>query len=215
MGRGRGRGRGRGQRNRVIKPYAHLEGMSIKSIALGYCGSRCLKVSSESSTKKVAGAIAHCVRIGGVPPSLLAKGIKAINQAVKAIAKARTYLEEEDADLVAQPAFEGQSSACILHVRRASKIELDLGDTLTVTNKTNPYKLAGAIAGKIREKERVALSAIGAQSVMHAVEALAVSRGYLKNERIDVKFVPQFNTVEISGKGEMESVYFACLYRRV
>jgi len=193
--------------------------MSIEDIALGHAGSRAIKVSAESNVKKVAGAICHCIRIGGVPPALLAKGINAINQAIKSIAIARSYLEDEDpkTDLVAQPSFDGQSSACVIHCRRSGRITIEHNesDQLTVTNRTNPYKCAGAIAAKIRDKERVGLSAIGPISVFHAVEALAVSRRFLKDERIDVKFTVKFNKVEVNGKGDMSAVYFACLPRKM
>lgn len=217
-GRRRGRGRGRGRR----QPYSNLRNKTIKQIALGHAGKRALKVSAESSAKKVAGAICHCLRIGGVPPALIAKGTTAINQAIKSIAIARNFLEaEDDVDLIAQPSFRGDislSSGCIIHVRRANKIELteeDVSDALNVTNKSVPDKLAGAVAGRVRERKRVTISAIGPKGVMRAVEAIAFVREYVKNERIDVKFTPSMKSVEIDDKGPMTAVYFSCLPRRV
>jgi len=220
-GRGRGRrGRGRGRGRRA--PYSNLKNKTIKQIALGHAGKRALKVSAESSPKKVAGAICHCLRIGGVPPALIAKGTTAINQAVKSIAIARNFLEaEDDVDLIAQPSFRGDishSSGCIIHVRRANKIELtdeDISDALNVTNKSVPDKLAGAVAGRVREKKRVSISAIGPKGVMRAIETIAFAREYLKNERIDVKFTPTMKNVDIDDKGPMVAVYFSCLPRRV
>jgi len=221
-GRGRRRGRGRGRR----QPYSNLRGKSIKQIALGHAGKRGLKVSAESEAKKVAGAICHCLRIGGVPPALIAKGTTPINQAIKAIAIARSYLEAEDEDetidLIAQPAFHGgyvsNSTGCIIHVRRANLIELseeDIEDALTVTNTSEPTQLAGALAGRVREKKRVTLSAIGPKGVMCAVETIAIARSYLKNENIDVKFTPTMKNVSVDGRGEMVAIYFSCLPRRV
>jgi len=221
-GRGRRRGRGRGRR----QPYSNLRGKSIKQIALGHAGKRGLKVSAESEAKKVAGAICHCLRIGGVPPALIAKGTTPINQAIKAIAIARSFLEAEDEDetidLIAQPAFRGgyvsNSTGCIIHVRRANSIELsegDIEDALTITNKTEPSKLAGALAGRVRERKRVSLSAIGPKGVMRAVETIAVARSYLKNENIDLKFTPTMKNVSVDGQGEMTAIYFSCLPRRV
>lgn len=223
-GRGRGRGRGRGDRRR--QPYTSLRGKTIKQIALGHAGKRGLKVSTKSDAKKVAGAICHCLRIGGVPPALIAKGTTPINQAIKAIAIARSYLEAEDEDetidLIAQPAFHGgyvsNSTGCIIHVRRANLIELseeDIEDALTVTNTTEPTQLAGALAGRVREKKRVTLSAIGPKGVMCAVETIAIARSYLKNENIDIKFTPTMKNVSVDGRGEMVAIYFSCLPRRV
>lgn len=194
----------------------NLKGKSVQDIAAGYAGKRAFKVSAGSETKKVAGAIAHCVRIGGVPPALIAKGERAVNNAVKAIAVARTYLsEEEEVDLIAQPQFKGKSSGCVIHVRRAGPMEIEMEtEPLKVTNKVNPYKLAGAIAGKIREKERVNLSAIGPKGVFHALEALAVARTYLHDDSIDLKFTPQFTSYTVAGR-ESSGIYFACLSRKV
>merc|ERR1712038_138425 len=116
-------------------------------------------VSAESSPKKVAGAICHCLRIGGVPPALIAKGTTAINQAVKSIAIARNFLEaEDDVDLIAQPSFRGDiphSSGCIIHVRRANKIELteeDVSDALSATLAVAPTPRISSHAKMVKLK---------------------------------------------------------------
>ena len=69
-----------------------------------------LKVSSESKPNSVAGAICNVVRENARnnPPSVMATGPAAINQAMKAIAIARKYLLDEDTpiDLLVFPKFE-------------------------------------------------------------------------------------------------------------
>ena len=69
-----------------------------------------LKVSSESKPNTVAGAICNVVRENARnnPPSVMATGPAAINQAMKAIAIARKYLLDEDTpiDLLVFPKFE-------------------------------------------------------------------------------------------------------------
>mmetsp|Transcript_15592 Transcript_15592/g.47052 ORF Transcript_15592/g.47052 Transcript_15592/m.47052 type:complete len:155 (-) Transcript_15592:1440-1904(-) len=70
----------------------------------GVAAGEFIKVSGESSTKKVAGKIAHDAR-SGEPPAMLCKGASSLNQAVKAVAVARQYLQEEGSDLTCQPAF--------------------------------------------------------------------------------------------------------------
>lgn len=64
-----------------------------------------IKVSADSKPKAVAGKIAHTAREGGDPPAVLTIGAPCINQAVKAIAIARQYLDEDGLDLNFQPAF--------------------------------------------------------------------------------------------------------------
>ena len=63
-----------------------------------------LRVSGNSHPNSVAGAVAALLRNdGGV--EVQAIGPHAINQSVKAIAIARSYLEEEGLDLTTQPSF--------------------------------------------------------------------------------------------------------------
>lgn len=64
-----------------------------------------LKVSGKSVPKSVAGAIAQVLRR---EPAVImqAVGPDAVNQAVKSIAIARSYLEGDSLDLTAAPSFE-------------------------------------------------------------------------------------------------------------
>lgn len=64
-----------------------------------------IKVSSDSNPKAVAGKIAHSAREGADPPAVLTIGAPCVNQAVKAIAIARQYLQDDNLDLNFQPAF--------------------------------------------------------------------------------------------------------------
>ncbi len=63
-----------------------------------------IKVSAQSLTTAVAGAIAGVVRDHG-RADVQAIGASAVNQAVKAIAIAHGYLEEDELDIYCLPAF--------------------------------------------------------------------------------------------------------------
>jgi stage V sporulation protein S len=63
-----------------------------------------LKVSASSNPKGVAGAIAAVAR-RGEKVEVSAIGAGAVNQAVKSICVARSFVSEENVDLVAIPAF--------------------------------------------------------------------------------------------------------------
>lgn len=63
-----------------------------------------IKVSSRSVPKSVAGAICAVVR-EGKGANVEAVGAGAVNQAVKAVAVARTFLTEDGIDLVCIPSF--------------------------------------------------------------------------------------------------------------
>lgn len=63
-----------------------------------------LKVSAKSNPNAVAGALAAALR-ERESAELQAVGAGAINQAIKAIAIARSYLHAADLDLVCTPSF--------------------------------------------------------------------------------------------------------------
>lgn len=63
-----------------------------------------IKVSSSSRSTAVAGAIAGMIR-ERKEAVMQAIGASAVNQAVKAMAIARTYLEEDGLDIWCQPSF--------------------------------------------------------------------------------------------------------------
>lgn len=63
-----------------------------------------IKVSARSRTASVAGAIAGVIRESG-RAEVQAIGAGAVNQAIKAIAIATGYLEEEDVHVVCIPSF--------------------------------------------------------------------------------------------------------------
>jgi stage V sporulation protein S len=67
-------------------------------------GTHVLKVSAQSNPNSVAGALAGVMREREAA-ELQAIGAGATNQAVKAIAIARAYLESSDYDLVCIPEF--------------------------------------------------------------------------------------------------------------
>ena len=63
-----------------------------------------IKVSAQSRSTAVAGAIAGVMREHGYA-EIQAIGASAINQAVKAITIARSYLEQDNIDLAVVPSF--------------------------------------------------------------------------------------------------------------
>jgi stage V sporulation protein S len=63
-----------------------------------------LKVSTRSRPSAVAGAIAGVIRESGAA-EVQSIGAGATNQAIKAVAIARSYLNEEGIDIVCVPSF--------------------------------------------------------------------------------------------------------------
>merc|ERR1719261_894890 len=156
-----------------------------------------LKVKGESKPNTVAGAICNVVREarGNAPPSVLATGPTAINQAMKAVAIARKYLLEEDKpiDLICAPIFEQDvrsgSNVCFELTKSKPISREPLEDDLTAKDKTDVFKLAGAIAGRVRNGEEVAVTTKGAIPVLVVVKAIATAQEYLADDGISLKFV--------------------------
>jgi stage V sporulation protein S len=66
---------------------------------------------------------------------------------------------------------------------------------VSATSRTSA--VAGAIAGVFRDQHRAEVQAIGAGAVNQAVKALILATGYLRQDGIQVTFVPEFADVAI------------------
>lgn len=87
-----------------------------------------LRVSGHSRPNSVAGAVAALLRNEG-HLEVQAIGPQAVNQAVKALAIARSYVEQDGIDLIAAPSFvtlelhDEERTALRFHVRRVARSE--------------------------------------------------------------------------------------------
>ena len=73
-------------------------------------------------------------------------------------------------------------------------------EIIKVSAKSRSTSVAGAIAGVVRESGRAEVQAIGAGAVNQAIKAVAIARGYLELDGIDVVCIPAFVEVEIDGQ---------------
>lgn len=73
-------------------------------------------------------------------------------------------------------------------------------NVIKVAANSRSTSVAGAIAGIIREQGRVDVQAIGAGAVNQAVKAIAIARGYLELDGIEICCVPTFSEVMIEGR---------------
>jgi stage V sporulation protein S len=70
-------------------------------------------------------------------------------------------------------------------------------EILKVSAKSRSTAVAGAIAGVVRDSGRAEVQAIGAGAVNQALKAVAIARGYLAEDGIDVICIPSFTEVQI------------------
>jgi stage V sporulation protein S len=85
-------------------PLARAVGETAPQRPETHRGAEVLKVSTRSRPSAVAGAIAGVIRETGMA-EVQSIGAGATNQAIKAVAIARSYLSEESIDIVCIPSF--------------------------------------------------------------------------------------------------------------
>ena len=73
-------------------------------------------------------------------------------------------------------------------------------EILKVSSKSNPSKVAGAIANIFRENGTAELQTIGAGSLNQAIKAVAIARGFLAPSGKNIAVIPAFNDVIIGGE---------------
>ncbi len=73
-------------------------------------------------------------------------------------------------------------------------------EILKVSSKSNPSKVAGAIANIYREEGNVELQTIGAGSLNQAIKAIAIARGFLAPSGKNLVVIPAFNDIMINGE---------------
>lgn len=73
-------------------------------------------------------------------------------------------------------------------------------EVLRVAADSKPKSVAGALAAVIREKGSAELQAVGAGAVNQAVKAIAIARGYVAPNGIDLITIPAFAEVSIENE---------------
>jgi len=86
-------------------------------------------------------------------------------------------------------------------------------EILKVSAESNPKAVAGAIAAILREHGSVELQAIGAGAVNQAVKAIAIARGFVAPNGLEIVVVPAFTKVLINGE-ERTAIRFLVEARR-
>jgi len=100
------------------------------------------------------------------------------------------------------------SSATAQDIRQSSNVSYELHraaeiierepseDDLTVKDKTDCFKLAGAIAGRVRDGEDVSITTKGPVPVLVTTKAIALAQEYVAEEGLSLSFTVQFRDLE-------------------
>jgi len=73
-------------------------------------------------------------------------------------------------------------------------------EVLKVSAQSKPKSVAGALAAVLRENGVAELQAVGAGAVNQAVKAIAITRGFVAPNGIDLITVPAFAEIDIDGE---------------
>ncbi|MGI6066201.1 MAG: stage V sporulation protein S [Bacillota bacterium] len=73
-------------------------------------------------------------------------------------------------------------------------------EIIKIAGDSDVKAVAGALVAAFRSQGKVEMQAVGAGAVNQAVKAVAVSRGYVAPNGINLVFVPSFREVMINGE---------------
>jgi stage V sporulation protein S len=71
---------------------------------------------------------------------------------------------------------------------------------LKVSAQSKPKSVAGALAAVLRESGAAEIQAVGAGAVNQAVKAIAIARGFVAPNGIDLVAIPGFQEIAIEGE---------------
>ncbi|SFB27214.1 stage V sporulation protein S [Clostridium frigidicarnis] len=71
---------------------------------------------------------------------------------------------------------------------------------LKVSAQSQPKSVAGALAAVLREKTTAEIQAVGAGAVNQAIKAIAITRGFVAPNGIDLVVIPAFSAINIDGE---------------
>ena len=72
--------------------------------------------------------------------------------------------------------------------------------TIKVSSKTSTKDLAGSLASTMRRERELEVECIGAGAVNQAVKGIAIARGYVAPNGIDLTVIPYFSDFEVPDK---------------
>jgi stage V sporulation protein S len=70
---------------------------------------------------------------------------------------------------------------------------------LKVSSRSNPNAVAGAFAAVVRESGSAEAHVVGAGAINQAIKAVAIARGYVAEDGIDLVCIPSFVEIHIDG----------------
>ncbi|QAT40170.1 stage V sporulation protein S [Clostridium sp. JN-9] len=73
-------------------------------------------------------------------------------------------------------------------------------ELLRVSSQSQPKSVAGALAAVLRENSKAEIQAVGAGAVNQAIKAIAITRGFVAPNGMDLIVIPGFSEISIDGQ---------------
>lgn len=73
-------------------------------------------------------------------------------------------------------------------------------EVLKVSAHSNPKSVAGALAAVLRDKGTADVQAVGAGAVNQAIKSIAIARGFVAPNGVDLITIPAFAEIIIDGE---------------
>mmetsp|Transcript_11116 Transcript_11116/g.28919 ORF Transcript_11116/g.28919 Transcript_11116/m.28919 type:complete len:286 (+) Transcript_11116:61-918(+) len=173
-----------------------------------------IKVGGGTVPRNLAGLIINQVSAATVNTLLapiIAVGPASVNQAVKGLAIARKSLDEQRTEFVFMPSFVRLQSedlnAIQIDIERSTKRKTSSEEMeLRAAGSTEVKGLAGALAKNARQSAASFVTVVGANSVNQAIKAIAIARGYLEEEGIDLQCrssIEEIDAGQLAGKSAL------------
>ena len=71
-------------------------------------------------------------------------------------------------------------------------------ETIKVGSKSNPNKVAGALANILRSNDKVEMQTIGAGALNQGIKAIAIARGFITPSGKNLVCIPTFTDITIN-----------------
>ena len=75
-------------------------------------------------------------------------------------------------------------------------------EIIKVSSKSNPNKVAGAIASIYRNNKELEIQTIGAGALNQAIKAIAIARGFVAPSGDNLVVIPSFNDLYINNEAK-------------
>lgn len=83
-------------------------------------------------------------------------------------------------------------------------------EILKISSNSKPKSVAGAIAAVLRSNGGVEVQAIGAGAVNQAVKSIAIARGYVIANGIELICIPTFTKIDINEEEKTAIKLYVC-----